>query len=52
LSVTANSERELVGLGQTTILRSDYNLSIPSVPSVANVAEEVPLEIEFMAVAG
>ncbi len=52
LTVTANSETELVGLGQTKVMRSDYNLTIPSVPSVANVGEEVPLEIAFTAVAG
>jgi len=51
LTVTANSATELAGLGQTTITRGDYDLTIPSVPSVANVAEEVPLEIEFTAVA-
>lgn len=51
VTVTANSESELVGIGQTTIMRGPYNLTIPSVPSVANVAEEVPLEIEFTAVA-
>ncbi|MCB0184567.1 MAG: YceI family protein, partial [Caldilineaceae bacterium] len=52
LTVTANSETELVGLGQTKVMRGDYNLTIPSVPSVANVGEEVPLEIAFTAVAG
>jgi polyisoprenoid-binding protein YceI len=51
VTVTANSATELVGLGTTTLLRSDYGLTIPSVPSVANVAEEVPLEIEFTAIA-
>lgn len=51
LTVTVNSENELVGLGKTTIMRSNYNLTIPSVPSVANVGEEVELEIEFTAVA-
>ena len=51
VTVTATSETELVGLGQTTVMRGDYNLTIPSVPSVANVAEEVPLEIEFRATA-
>ncbi|MEZ4709382.1 MAG: YceI family protein [Caldilineaceae bacterium] len=49
VTVTVNSETELVGLGKTSIQRADYNLTIPSVPSVANVAEEVPLEIEFTA---
>jgi len=51
LAVTVISETELSGLGKTTLMRSDYELTIPSVPSVANVAEEVPVEIEFRAVA-
>ena len=51
VTVTANSESELVGLATTTIARGDYNLTIPSVPSVANVAEEMPLELEFTAIA-
>ncbi|MEZ4613055.1 MAG: hypothetical protein R2838_22915 [Caldilineaceae bacterium] len=41
------SETELIGLKRTTVLRQNYNLTIPNVPSVANVAEEVPLELEF-----
>lgn len=49
LTITVNSENELVGLGKTTIMRSNYGISIPSVPSVANVGEEVQLEIEFTA---
>lgn len=49
ISVTANSETEVVGLGSTTIARANYELSIPSVPSVANVSEEVLLEIQFRA---
>lgn len=49
VSVTPNSETELVGLGSTTIIRDNYELTIPSVPSVANVSEEVLLEIQFRA---
>ena len=49
VSVTPNSETELVGLGSTTIIRDNYGLTIPSVPSVANVSEEVLLEIQFRA---
>jgi hypothetical protein len=49
MTVTANSEDELVGLGSATVLRENYQLTIPSVPSVANVSEEVKLEIEFTA---
>ena len=30
-------------------MRADFNLVIPSVPSVADVSEEVDLEIEFTA---
>lgn len=51
MTVTANSESELVGSGAITILLDDYQLSIPSVPSVASVADEVKLEIEFTATA-
>lgn len=51
LTVTVNSDNELTGLGKATVLRSNYDLSIPSVPSVANVGEEVQLEIQFTATA-
>jgi polyisoprenoid-binding protein YceI len=51
MTVTANSESELVGSGAITILLEEYQLSIPSVPSVAWVADEVKLEIEFTAAA-
>lgn len=49
VSVTPNSETELIGLGSTTIIRDNYGLTIPSVPSVANVSAEVLLEIQFRA---
>lgn len=49
VSVTPTTEAELVGLGTATILRENYELTIPSVPSVANVSEEVKLEIQFRA---
>jgi polyisoprenoid-binding protein YceI len=51
MTVTANSENELSGSGATTVLRSDYGLNIPSVPSVADVSEEVRLEVDFIAAA-
>ncbi len=51
MTITANSENELSGSGVTTVLRSDYGLNIPSVPSVADVAEEVRLEVDFIATA-
>ena len=47
--LTITSETQLNGSGSTTILYKDFNLSIPSVPSVASVEDEVKLEIEFVA---
>ena len=35
----------------TIVQRGDYDLTIPSVPSVAGVSEEVRLELEFSATA-
>ena len=49
MMVTAVSDNELAGMGESIILRSDYDLQIPSVPGVANVSDEVKLEIEFVA---
>lgn len=40
----------LVGSAETVVLRSDYELTIPSAPGVANVADEVPLSLDFEAV--
>ena len=48
-SVTVTSESEISGLASAQILRSDFNLNIPSVPSVANVTDEVLLELQFVA---
>jgi polyisoprenoid-binding protein YceI len=47
--ITVESEDVIRGTGITTVLRSDYNLQIPSVPSVANVTDQVELKIEFVA---
>lgn len=49
VTVTANSENELVGTASTVVMRGNYGLNIPSVPSVANVTEEVKLEFDFTA---
>jgi len=51
ITATAVSETELNGSGVATILRSDYDLNIPSVVGVAGVSEEVRLEIDFVAIA-
>lgn len=48
-SVKAESDTELTGLAKTQVLRSDFNLTIPNVPSVANVTDEVQLELQFAA---
>ncbi|NJN44118.1 MAG: YceI family protein [Anaerolineae bacterium] len=51
VTATLVAADRIAGLASTTVLRSDYNLVIPSVPSVANVSEEVLLEIDFVATA-
>jgi polyisoprenoid-binding protein YceI len=51
VTLTVVSETRIEGIGTTTVLRSDYGLQIPPVPSVANVTDEVALEIQFVAVA-
>jgi polyisoprenoid-binding protein YceI len=51
VAVTVASETQLTGLGSTTITHQEYELSIPRVPLVARVEDEVKLEIEFNAVA-
>ena len=51
MTVTPNSESELSGLATTTVLYPDYGLTIPEVPSVSGVEDEVRLEFEFTATA-
>ena len=43
------SESELRGSAATIIVRDDYELRIPEVPSVANVGEEFIVEFDFVA---
>lgn len=49
VTVTPVSETRLEGSARAVINRSDWGLTIPSVPSVANVEEEVELELDFVA---
>jgi polyisoprenoid-binding protein YceI len=49
VSVMVVSPTQITGYGSATVLRSEYGLTIPSVPSVANVTDEVLLEIQFTA---
>jgi polyisoprenoid-binding protein YceI len=48
-TVKVASDNELSGLAKTQVLRSDFGLKIPSVPTVANVTDEVQLELQFSA---
>jgi polyisoprenoid-binding protein YceI len=48
-TVTLVSIDRLEGLASVVVTRADYSLTIPSVPSVANVSEEVLVEIQFVA---
>ena len=43
------NQLNVIGNASTVIKRSDYNLSIPNVPFVANVGEEVTLQLDFVA---
>lgn len=49
VQATAVSAAEIRGQATTTVTREAYQLTIPSVPNVANVANEVKLELDFVA---
>jgi polyisoprenoid-binding protein YceI len=49
VTATAESESLMKGYAKTTVSRVDYDLQIPEVRNVANVDEEVLLEIDFVA---
>ena len=49
VEATVVSETQITGTAAAVINRADFNLQIPSVPSVANVEEEVELYIDFTA---
>ncbi len=51
LSANVISESEVAISGATTINRADFGISIPSVPFVASVAEEMRLELDLVSVA-
>jgi len=50
VTAVAPTPSRLEGSATATILREDYQLVVPNVRSVANVEEEVVLEIDFVAV--
>lgn len=49
VEATLVSEGQVTGTASTVILREDFGLTIPQVPNVANVEEEVELYINFTA---
>ncbi len=49
VTVTPVSAERIEGLATTTLAYADYDLSIPEVPAVDLVADELILELEFMA---
>ena len=51
VTATPVSETELTGTAAAVVQRADFELTIPNVPSVANVSEDVKLEIDFVATA-
>lgn len=49
VDAVVNTPDQISGLASSIINRNDFQLTIPSVPNVANVEEEVELYIEFVA---
>jgi hypothetical protein len=49
VTATVVSEDRLEGAASTVVTRAAYDLQIPNAPGVANVSEEVQLEIDFVA---
>ena len=50
-TITLESEERLSGSARSSLQHADLGLTIPSVPFVSDVAEEVRLEIDFVALA-
>ena len=49
VSVTPTTEDQIEGTASTTIRYADWGISIPQVPAVAGVAEQVALHLDFVA---
>jgi len=43
------SDTELTGTAKTKVKRADFNIIIPNLPFLADIADEVPLQIDFIA---
>ncbi len=51
VTATLVDQATINGEATTTVLRSDFEIGIPSVPSVADVGDEVVIRLEFVAAA-
>jgi len=49
VTVKADSDSQISGLAKTVIQRADFGLEIPKVEGVADVTEQVQLELQFLA---
>jgi polyisoprenoid-binding protein YceI len=49
VSATLVDEGTIEGSAETTVLRSDYGIGIPSAPGVADVGDEVVIRLDFVA---
>jgi polyisoprenoid-binding protein YceI len=49
ITVTADSATQISGLAQAVVQRADFELEIPNVEGVADVTEDVRLELQFVA---
>ncbi len=49
MTVTSITADRLEGVAKAEVLRSDFDLNIPSVAQVANVTDEVQLTLDFVA---
>ena len=49
VSVSLVSEEQITGHAEANILRANFNLTVPDVPFVANVGNEVTLKLDFVA---
>jgi polyisoprenoid-binding protein YceI len=52
VTASVDSANRLTGTAAVTVQRADFNLTIPRVPSVADVSEDVRVELDFVAAAG
>jgi polyisoprenoid-binding protein YceI len=48
-AVTLTDQTRLEGTAQATVQITDFNITIPEAPGVANVSKDIQLEIEFVA---